>query len=136
MLKIINVIMLSLLLLGCDSRKEYKYVEIFDDYDLLTNSIQTEEKKPEIFKSKNDSTAFLKAYSNFCISVKVNKEVSEAMRGQTYSAPKDFKLLDEKGNNIVYITFYKYDLDKGMREVEKLVFEDRLKEFTKNKFKK
>lgn len=98
---------LTLLLISCggegggllESKKEYKYIEIKEEKDLIGNGTEMKEEDPVIIKAASDSSAYLEAYEKFCISLKVNKDMVESL-GETYSTPKEFKLLDESGKDI------------------------------------
>lgn len=113
MIKQILLIIFSILMLAsCDSKKSYKYVETVDEEGLFGGT-DRKEKKAEVIKESTDSAAYLKAFQKFCISVKVNKDMQSSL-GKTYSVPKDFKLYNDKGQEISGISF----TNKEVREKE------------------
>lgn len=83
-------LVLIVTLCACNTRKSYKYVEVVDEESILGGT-STREKEPKQIRAISDSSAYLEAYQNFCISVKVNKDM-QASLGKTYSTPKSFKL--------------------------------------------
>lgn len=106
-------------LCACTTRKSYKYVEVVEEESILGGT-STREKEARQIKAINDSSAYLEAYQNFCISVKVNKDM-QASLGKTYSTPKSFKLYNDKGAEISNAVFFadKYEREK---EIEERIF--------------
>ena len=80
----------------------------------------TKEKEAKPIKAADDSSAYLQAYQNFCISQKVNKDMQTSI-GKTYSVPKSFKLYNDKGVEISNSVFFA-DKDKREKEIEENIF--------------
>lgn len=115
----ILIILFSLsILTSCENKKNYKYVEVVNEEGLFGGT-DRKEKEPEIIKASNDTTAYLEAFQKFCISVKVNKDMQTSL-GKTYSTPKDFKLYDEKDNEISTITFPNKEIRE--KEIQEKIF--------------
>lgn len=113
----------SLILLSvftaCDNKKNYKYVEVVEETGILGGS-DIKEKDPKIIKAATDSAAYLEAYQNFCISLKVNKDVKQSL-GTNYSTPIRFKLYNDMGSDITDKIFFS-DKDKREKEIKKSIF--------------
>ena len=56
-------------------------------------------KAAKTVKAINNSAAYIKAYEDFCISLKVNNDMRQSL-GKIYSKTDRFNLLNEKGENI------------------------------------
>lgn len=84
--------------------KKYSYIEIIKEPELIGNGYDIKEKDLEVIKAKDDTTAYLKAYSKFCIAVKASMLVSEKV-SVNFSIPIDFKIIDENGSDITNIKF-------------------------------
>lgn len=99
--------------------KSYKYVQK-DIEESILGGTDIKERKEEIIKAKEDSTAYLEAFKKFCISVKVNKDIAQSM-GKTYSTPLSFKLINDKGEDITNTTLF---INRSEREkaIEEQVF--------------
>jgi hypothetical protein len=80
--------------------KQYKYVEIVNEVGVF-GSTSRKENEAENKSAPNDSAAYLEAYLKFCISKKVHKDMGEALN-QTFTTPLEFKLLNDKGEDITY----------------------------------
>lgn len=106
------------ILIACENKKNYKYVEIVDEESLL-GGISRKEKDAIIIKEKNDSSAYLAAFQKFCISIKVNRDMQTSI-GKVYSTPKDFELYDDKGNEISNIIFANKDIRE--KEIQERIF--------------
>jgi hypothetical protein len=89
----------AILLILSSCKKSYKYVEVVEEKGLLGGASQIKEKSPKIISAENDSIAYLEAYEDFCISLKVNKDMQESMEN-TYSTPIRFKLLNYNNEDI------------------------------------
>lgn len=111
-LKITYLIAIILIISSC--KKSYKYVEIVEKKDVLGGNSQIKEEDPKTISAENDSIAYLEAYEDFCISVKVNKDMQESM-GNTFSTPIRFKLLNDKNEDIALLVSI---TDKMKREEE------------------
>ncbi|MEP6947709.1 MAG: hypothetical protein ABI863_00480 [Ginsengibacter sp.] len=114
---IISLILFSSLLTSCD--KNYKYVEVVQEESILGET-ETKEKESKPIKAADDSTAYLEAYQDFCISLKVNKDMKASL-GKTYSTPKSFKLYNDKGLEIATSVVFG-DKDKREKEIEERIF--------------
>ena len=111
-----RIYLFSFLLLSfsfCSCKKSYKYVEVVDEESILGGT-ETKEKEAKSIEAANDSSAYLEAYENFCISLKVNKDMVASL-GKTYSTPKSFKLYNDKGADITYSVFF---ANKAQQEKE------------------
>jgi len=111
------VLLLAILLISCD--KKYTYVEVVLEKGYF-GGVDKKEKEPKIIKAKNDTLAYLEAFTTFCISIKVNRDMVEAL-GETYSTPLEFKLLNNKGENIVHSTFF-VTKDEKEKKIEERYF--------------
>ena len=114
---IILLFLILELLTSCD--KSYKYVEKIQDESILGGS-NIKEKEEKIIKAQDDSTAYLEAFRTFCISVKINKDITQSM-GKTYSTPLSFKLLNDKGEDITYSTLFDNRTIRE-KEIEEQIF--------------
>jgi hypothetical protein len=101
-----------------ENKKTYRYVAIVDE-ESLSGRIDRKEKEAVTIEAVSDSAAFLEAFQMFCISVKSSKDMKSAT-GKVFSTPKDFKLYDDKNNEISNTSFLNKDLRK--KEIEATVF--------------
>ncbi|HET9430456.1 MAG TPA: hypothetical protein VFO70_04730, partial [Chitinophagaceae bacterium] len=77
---------------GCKMPKKYYYVE--------------DRKEEEIIKADSDSSAYMKAFENFQISLKVYNDMIKSL-GSTYmNKPSSFELLNDKRENIKNKIFF------------------------------
>jgi hypothetical protein len=111
------LLLLTLVLYSCD--KTYKYVEVVQEESILGGS-DTKETEPTSIQAADDSSAYLEAYQNFCISIKVSKDMETSI-GRTSSIPKSFKLYNDKGLEISNSVFFS-DKDKRKKEIEERIF--------------
>jgi hypothetical protein len=107
------ILIASSLMTACDNNKSYKYVEITSEQSAYGGAVD-KEKEAKIIKAKSDSAAYLDAYKSFCISLKVNKDIQEAL-GSGTSTPVYFKLLNDNGEDIVNTIYF---VGKEIRENE------------------
>lgn len=112
-------LVLLITLYACKTGKTYKYIEVIEDEGIL-GDISTKEKEAKQIIATSDSSAYLEAYRNFCISVKIYKDMQAAF-GKTFSAPKSFKLYNDDGVEISNTIFFA-DKYKREKEIEKTVF--------------
>lgn len=116
---IFSTLILSAVFASCDSKKNYKYVEVVQEEGVF-GGVDIKEKDTKAIKAATDSTAYLEAYKNFCIAVKVNKDMKLSL-GKVYSTPLKFKLLNDKGidiaNTILFTT-----KDQKEKEIEERIF--------------
>jgi hypothetical protein len=110
---------LTVALYSCNNKKTYKYVEVVQEESILGGT-DAKEKEAKPIKAADDSSAYLEAYQNFCISTKVNKDM-QASLGKTYSVPKSFKLYNDKGVEISNSVFFA-DKEKREKEIEEKIF--------------
>lgn len=115
--KSLVLLLILVLLSSCD--KSYKYVETVQEESILggTDIKDSEEK---IIKAPNDSTAYLEAYTKFCISSKISKDMKQSL-GETFSTPLSFKLYNDKEEDITNTTLF-ISRAKQEKEIEKQVF--------------
>lgn len=111
--QLLGLLLIATLLIACDNKKSYKYIEITAEQGSL-GGVEKKEKEPKSIKANSDSAAYLDAFQSFCISLKVNKDMKQAM-GTVYSTPVNFKLLNDKGENIANTVYF---IDKSKREKE------------------
>lgn len=116
---IFSTLILFSFLTSCDNKKSYKYVEIVNEEGILGHT-SAKEKDPKPIKAATDSSAYLEAYQNFCISLKVNRDMKQSL-GTVYSTPKAFKLYNDKGSDITNsISFV--EKDEREKEIEERIF--------------
>ena len=109
---LISVSVLAFILSSCN--KKYSYVEIVLEKGIF-GGVDKKEREAKTIKAKNDTLAYLDAYQKFCISLKVSKDLQETY-GEVYSTPLEFKLLNDKGDDIVYSMFF-VTKDKKEKEI-------------------
>lgn len=120
MLKQITTLLFILALLtSCNNNKTYKYVEFVKEESLLGGT-ETKEKASQLISAESDSAAYLEAYKNYSISLKVNKDMKQSM-GKTYSTPVEFKLYDDKNKDITNSILFP-DKEKREKEVTDQIF--------------
>lgn len=101
-MKKLLLIPLMLFLLSCSKEQSYKYVEHIKDTNVggkLADKTVEEE-----IKAKNDTLAFIKAYSKFKISQRL-KEHSKSADLPYQQEAVSFQLINEKGKDITDIDF-------------------------------
>lgn len=114
---ILTAIIITILFSSCDNK--YKYVETVNEESVLGGT-DIKEKEPEIIKAPDDSSAYLEAFQKFCISVKVNKDMKASL-GKTYSTPVDFKLYNDKDQDISNTVNFA-NKDKKEKEISERIF--------------
>ncbi|MDR1006850.1 MAG: hypothetical protein LBL74_08335 [Bacteroidales bacterium] len=114
------ILLLAIALTSCNSDKKYTYVEVVLEKG-IAGMVDRKEKEPKIINAKNDTLAYLYAFQNFCISVKVHKDMQETYGDAYASTPLEFKLLNEVGENIASSTFFITKAEKE-KEIEDRVF--------------
>lgn len=97
-----------LMITACSDNQRYEYTEIKSAAGIDVVS------KSEVIKAKNDTLAYIAAYSRFVISLKVYNEMSKEGYGEYLDKPVDFVLVNENGDNIRSINF----TEKERREQE------------------
>ncbi len=113
MTKQILIFLFSVFILSsCENKKNYKYVEIVSEENLSGETVQ-KEKEARVIKASSDSAAYLDAFLQFCIAVKVDKDM-QASLGKTAATTIAFKLYDASHNEISSINFP----NKATREKE------------------
>lgn len=119
MKKTLYLLILVILLVSCNSEKKYKYIETVQETGIL-GSTDVTDNEPEIIKATNDSSAYVEAYSKFCISQKVAQDMTKAL-GSSAGIPLSFKLLNEQGENIANSVYF-INKDSIEREIKKRIF--------------
>ena len=114
--QILKIVVILGILTSCQNK--YKYVEIVDKESILNGTKEIKEEKE--IKASNDSTAYLEAFTNFCISKKVNNDMKEAM-GVGSIKPIKFKLLNGKNEDITNSIFFA-NKKKREDEIKKQIF--------------
>lgn len=99
MKRILFLLFLACIFVSCS--KKYQYIEVIDSYNVFGKNPVEKEKEPVVIEAETDSAAYLTAFRNYCIAVKVNAQVSEHSGVKT-DVPKSFKLLNPEGSNITY----------------------------------
>lgn len=112
MKKVIGFFTLVIMFSAC-MENSYDYVEIVAEQSMF-GGIETKENEVKAIKANSDTSAYLKAFERFCISVKVTNDMKQAY-GEVYTTPVDFKLLNSDGVDISKTIFF---ADKGKREAE------------------
>lgn len=109
-----------LLILGLLSscNKSYKYVETVQEESILGGT-ETKDSEEKIIKAPNDSTAYLEAYKQFCISSKISKDMKQSL-GKIFSTPLSFKLYNDKEEDITNTTLF-VSRAKQEKEIEKRI---------------
>ncbi|KAB1068039.1 hypothetical protein F6U93_07840 [Tamlana haliotis] len=121
-MKKIFVLLLLLLCFSCDQK--YEYIEVVKEKSLYTGITEVLEKS-ETMKSKNDSTAYFRAYLRFYTSKKMYKKNKE-QNGENknfelfYSKPIKFKLLNKKGEDLAISPSY-IDREQIEHRIRKIV---------------
>ena len=106
------IIVLFFTLISCN-KKEYKYIEIADEEGLMGGT-ERKEQEPKVIEAETDSIAYLEAFQKFCIAQKVSNDMKTSM-GASANTPIEFKLLNEKDEDITNLVFFK---DKDLKEKE------------------
>jgi len=117
MKKLIGLLFIAISMTSCMNK--YEYVEIVEE-TLIFGGVETKEKETKIIRANSDSAAYLEAYKNFCISLKVNNDMKQSL-GSTYSTPIDFKLLNDKGIDVSKTIFFD-SKDKRENEIRESIF--------------
>ena len=116
--QILKIVVILGILTSCQNK--YKYVEIVDKESILNGTKEIKEEEEKEIKASNDSTAYLEAFTNFCISKKVNNDMKEAM-GVGSIKPIKFKLLNGKNEDITNSIFFA-NKKKREDEIKKQIF--------------
>lgn len=96
------------LIIACSNNQRYEYTEIKSASGIDVVS------KSDVIKAKNDTLAYIAAYTKFVISLKVYNDMSKDGYGEYLDKPIDFVLTNGNGENIKSINF----TDKERREQE------------------
>ena len=113
-----GLIILISILTSCDNKKNYKYIEVVQEESMLGGT-DTREKEPKVIRAATDSSAYLEAYQNFCISQKVNTDMLITL-GKTYSTPKSFKLYNDKKQEITNSVVFANQADREKEIADKI----------------
>lgn len=82
----ISIVCVGILFCACDTGYSYSEVK-------MGKKASSEVQK---FKAKDDTTAYLEAYTKFCISKKVYLDMAQEGYGQYLERPVSFAILDKK----------------------------------------
>ena len=102
MKKLLLLICVLMLLTACN--KKYRYVEIVREQSVLGGSSEIEKDEATISAS-SDSTAYIEAFSKFCISQKVYSDMRKKDMADNLDIPIGFKLYNSEGVDISDIDF-------------------------------
>jgi hypothetical protein len=83
---------MTLILIGCQTKRKYYYVE--------------DNKDEKLIEAYSDSEAYLEAYKDFVISKKVYNDMQTTLGNTDLSAPISFRLLSDKHEDITYKIFF------------------------------
>ena len=113
-MKKITFFLFLLFMISCNLKnKNYKYIEIVEEEGLMGGT-ERKEKEAKIIEAENDSIAYLEAYKDFCIALKVSSDMKSSV-GNSANTPIEFKLLNEKDEDISNLVVFK---DKELKEKE------------------
>lgn len=113
MKKITFLLFLSFMVSCNLKNKNYKYIEIVEEEGLMGGT-ERKEQEAKIIEAENDSIAYLEAYKDFCIALKISSDMKISY-GNSANTPIEFKLLNEKNEDISNLVVFK---DKELREKE------------------
>lgn len=113
---------LSAICLLCSCSKEYKYIEIVKEKDIIGSGYRTKKCDPIIIEAKNDTAAYLLAFKKFCISVKAHERTSNMLKGIEYTIPEEFILLNNEDIDITSVYFSTRDSEENkiVKQISKL----------------
>jgi hypothetical protein len=94
-------------------------VEIVEETQIL-GGVETKDRDHKVIKAKSDSDAYLQAYNEYCIALKVNKDMNESI-GELFSKTVGFKLINEDGIDISKSTFFA-NKEKRENEIKESIF--------------
>lgn len=81
----------------------YRYVEILRERSLLGGSSIIE--KEEMISASSDSSAYIEAFTKYCISQKVYSDMREKVKADYLDVPIGFKLYNPEGVDISNLSF-------------------------------
>jgi hypothetical protein len=113
------LVLIATLMTACDNNKSYKYVEITAEQGLL-GDIEKKEKEPKTIEASSDSAAYLDAFKFFCISLKISQDMQQTL-GKVYSTPVNFKLINDKGEDITNTVHFS-EKEKKEKEIAEQIF--------------
>lgn len=114
----LSIILLIFTLISCN-KKEYKYIEIADEEGLM-GVIVRKEQEPKVIEAETDSIAYLEAFQKFCIAQKVSNDMKTSM-GTSANTPIEFKLLNEKDEDITNLVSFK-GIELKEKEIKDRIF--------------
>jgi len=120
MKKSISVFVIVMLLASCQLDKKYQYVETIIAVGLLSSKTSIKEKDPENIVARNDSIAYMMAFTKFCRAQKVDNDMLEAM-GSNNNTRISFKLMDNNGVDITNSVIFN-NKDSLEKEVKDRIF--------------
>lgn len=101
-------------MISCNwNKKNYKYIAIVEEEGLM-GGVQRKEQEAQVIKAENDSVAYLEAYKDFCIALKVSEDM-KASHGSSSNTPIEFILLNDRDEDITNSVSFK---DKELKEKE------------------
>lgn len=92
----------TILFSGC--QKKYQYVEEVIEHSIL-GGIKESTKDPKSITARNDTLAYIDAYTKYCISQSVYQKMVNDGYGNYLDIPIGFKLYNDKGEDISNIYF-------------------------------
>ena len=104
---------------NCDNKKNYMYIEITTEEGSF-GEINRKQKDVLLIKAISDSSAYISAFSKYCNSIKINDELKQSF-GKVHSTPTEFKLLNEKGEDIVKSISFA-EKEKREKEIKDQIF--------------
>lgn len=109
--------LLASLLVSCTTdrkinERSYTYIETIREHNLFGGS-SVNEKDEKIIKAASDSSAYIDAFTLFCISHKVYADMYKKGHGEYLDEPLGFKLLNDKGEDITNIEFVTRTAQEG-----------------------
>lgn len=106
MKKVILLVSATIILSACNMqvKQNYKYVERVREQSVLGGS-SIKEKEEKTISASSDSAAYLEAYKEYCISLKIYNDMRKEGMGQYLDIPIGFKLYNSDGEDITDIYF-------------------------------
>lgn len=113
-MKKITLFLFLSFMISCNlNNKNYKYIAIVEEEGLMGGT-ERKEQEAKIIEAENDSLAYLEAYKDFCIALKVSGDMKSSY-GSSLNTPIEFRLLNEKDEDITNLVAFK---DKELKEKE------------------
>jgi len=109
----------ALLTGSCSVETPYKYIEVIKQ-EGIDGVFEIKEKEAMELTATDDTSAYLEAFKNFCISVKSYKDRLD-FSGKSNIIPLRFSLIDKKGNEITAPINFP-EREKREKEIENIYF--------------